>query len=290
MISIPSLLLLILLVCLSLIIIPEAQIEAHGGNTRSHGKERGSFLNVCGPQSWRAEAKHRAESHPQQQLKDIPFTPWAPPWIDRRQWRQKDCAFSSGTRAHQWTQLLIDHAWLCFMLGSTLISWREMPTSCRSCCKGESVTRTGPSWATRPWPWASSTWQRWEERSLQPLSQRAWESWTQQTIFPACWLSVLFYFTSSFFYWKFRVYLFLSSTFSLTKSFSLIFKKFSNLGKSCQNSMKSPHMPPPRFFGVNVLPHLPSLSLDFMHIIFFSEPLRVSCRHDAPLHINTTLC
>ena len=45
--------------------------------------------------------------------------------------------------------------------GSTRTSWRGTPTSFRSCCSDGSATRTGPSWATRPWPWASSTWPRW---------------------------------------------------------------------------------------------------------------------------------
>lgn len=43
---------------------------------------------------------------------------------------------------------------------STPISSREMPTDCRSCCRGGNATRIEPSWATKLWLWESSIWLR----------------------------------------------------------------------------------------------------------------------------------
>lgn len=51
-------------------------------------------------------------------------------------------------------------ACIFFLTCSTRTSWRGTPTSFRSCCSDGSDTRTGPSWATRRWPWDSSTWPR----------------------------------------------------------------------------------------------------------------------------------
>lgn len=98
---------------------------------------------------------------------------------------QKDFISSSRTRTQGPSRSLtmLDS----FVFGSTLISWSEMPTSYRSCCKGESVTRTEPSWAIRPWLWDLSTWQRWEGHSLQCLSPRPRETHQAQPVEPSKW-------------------------------------------------------------------------------------------------------
>lgn len=172
---------------------------------------------------WTCVYHRAAESDPQQQLNGGSFTPDSPSCTDRRQARKVVPNIPSRMKTHQGPSCLLT-VLDSFVLRSILISWSEMPTSYRSCCKGESATRTGPSWAIRPWLWDLSTWQRWEEwspafKTESPPQKKKTESpretpgptsWAQQMIFPASWLGALFYFTSQFFYWKFRIYLFLS--------------------------------------------------------------------------------
>lgn len=52
-----------------------------------------------------------------------------------------------------------------FVLFSTPIFWRGMPTDCRLCCRGGNATRIEPSSDTKLWLWESSIWLRY----FQPL-------------------------------------------------------------------------------------------------------------------------
>lgn len=54
---------------------------------------------------------------------------------------------------------------VCIYTYSIHTSLRGMPTNFRSCCSDGSDTRTGPSWATRRWPWDLSTWLRYHDNS-----------------------------------------------------------------------------------------------------------------------------
>lgn len=144
---------------------------------------------MCISQSCGMEIRLQGESKPQQQLNGVSFTPDSPTHPPPR---YKQEGGPEGLHILQQVQNPRTQLSLTtldsFVLGSILISWSEMPTSYRSCCKGESVTRTGPSWAIRPWLWDLSTWQRWEGHSLQPWSPRARETHQSQPVEPSKWV------------------------------------------------------------------------------------------------------
>lgn len=114
--------------------------------------------------------------------------------------------------------------------------------------------------------------------------------------FPSLLAKCLILFYKLIICWKFRIYLFLSSTFPSWKV--LTFKKvklkklhkISNFQKSYKNSTKNSHMwihpSSLTYYHISY-----SLLIDILlGIIFWANFLRVGCRHDAPLHVNTAPC